>query len=517
MRSISNSIKMTSRFNFLLLFGLGSFLLNAQQSTVDFSSDLHEFESFNGANFAFDFDPLDSLNAVGKIINNGDVWEGVYLYTPSSVTLDSQKIVSLRFYNYTSSVQTVLMKLEDPNNTDVEITSTANASGWSTLNFDFSQARIAGTPTTTNASGTYKKMVLFVNGGASDNGIYLLDDITFPNYESANALDVVYSNLVYEEEFNSFGPVDTSNWFSEVVPPNAWGWFNGEKQHYTNRTDNAYTSFGSLKIVAKKETYTDYGLTLDYTSARLNSKFEFTYGRIDVRAKLPQGDGTWPAIWMLGTSIGNHWNPTTIGWPGCGEIDIMEHWGNDANVIHGSTHTISSNGATVNTSQVKRENIFNDWHVYSVNWSPNQISFLMDGFLYYTYNPQIKNAATWPFDAPQFIILNVAMGGIYPIDQNFVESEMEVDYVRVYQNVNIGVEESELPQLKVFPNPTSRSVFIEIEGNVDRVEVLNMNGVAMPVEVEAKHVNLENLSDGVYILKVYTQQGVVTQKVVKQK
>ena len=140
----------------------------------------------------------------------------------------------------------------------------------------------------------------------------------------------------------------------------------------------------------------------------------------------------------------------------------------------------------------------------------------MDGFLYYTYNPQVKNAATWPFDAPQFIILNVAMGGIYPIDPNFVESEMEIDYVRVYQNVNVGVEESELPQLNVFPNPTSGSVFIEIEETVDRVEVLNMNGVAMPASLEGNHVDLKHLSDGVYILKVYTEQGVVTQKVVKQ-
>lgn len=487
----------------LLILALSTGLVaSAQQSNVDFESVLHDFQEFGGTSFMFDTDPLDSLNSVGSIANSGAVWEGIYLDLPNPVSLDNQKTISIKYYNFTSMPQTVLLKLEGSNNPDVEVDVTTSVNGWTTLIFDFSQARISGTPTPINASGTYKKLVLFINGSSSQSGSYLIDDITYPNYESANSLDVVYTNLVYAEEFTSFGPVDTSNWFQEVVPPNAWGWFNGEQQHYTNRTDNSYVSNGSLKIVAKKETFNAYGLTLDYTSARLNSKFNFTYGRIDVRAKLPQGDGTWPAIWMLGTSIGNNWHPTTIGWPGCGEIDIMEHWGNNPNTIHGSTHTISSNGATVNTSQVRREGVFDDWHVYSVNWSPNQISFLVDGFLYYTYNPSIKDATTWPFDAPQFVILNVAMGGIYSIDPNFVESEMEVDYVRVYQN-NISVKESSLQaEVEIFPNPTSRYIYLKVDepGTFKIYDVLGQ--VILMEEIEHTgqvELTLPELSSGIYI------------------
>jgi beta-glucanase (GH16 family) len=513
---LSNSLNSLQKTTFAFLFVLVGSILSAQQSVIDFNSDFHKFGNFNGANFSSDFDPLDSTNAIGKLTNNGGVWEGFYLDLPSGISLDSQKIVSLRIYNFTPAPQTVLVKLEDQNNTDVEIYNTAAANGWTTLSFDFSQALVAGSPSTINASGTYKKMVLFVNGGISATGTHLVDDITYPNYESANTLDVVYTDLVYEEEFGSLGPVDTSNWFSEVVPPNAWGWFNGEKQHYTNRTDNAYTSFGSLKIVAKKETYTDYGLTLDYTSARLNSKFNFTYGRIDVRAKLPQGDGSWPAIWMLGTSIGNNWHPTKIGWPGCGEIDIMEHWGNYPNVIHGSTHTISSNGATINTSQVKREDIFDDWHVYSVNWSPNQISFLMDGFLYCTYNPPIKNATTWPFDDPQFIILNVAMGGIFSIDPNFVESQMEIDYVRVYQNTNIGIEEEKAHlDVSIYPNPTSGALHIVHSEKIEKLEVTNIGGLILDIPFENNILYMNGLPNGVYVIHLTTLNGSISHRVIK--
>lgn len=502
---LSNSINQRLKLGVsFLLLGLG-YNIQAQQTVVDFSSSLHEFESFNGALFSVAPDPIDPINAVGEITNNGDVWEGVSLYTPNSVTLDSQKVVSFEFYNYTAIAQPVLMKLEDPNNTDVEVIATSiGDTGWSTLQFDFSQALIAGTSTPINASGTYKKMVLFVNGGANNIGTYLIDNIIYPNYESAHSLDMEYTKLVYEEEFSAFGPVDTNNWFSEVVPPNSWGWFNGEQQHYTNRVDNAFASFGTLKIIAKKESYTDYGLTLDYTSARLNSKFSFTYGRVDVRAKLPQGDGTWPAIWMLGTSIGNHWNPTSISWPGCGEIDIMEHWGNIPNVIHGSTHTISSNGATVNTSQVKEEGIFDDWHVYSVNWSPNQISFLMDGFLYYTYNPSLKDATTWPFDDPQFIILNVAMGGLFPIDPNFVESQMEVDYVRVYQNIMQIDEVDHLMDVKVYPNPASSFIHVKttINGEFTLYNALGNQVISASVNFNQEdNISLKGLSSGIYVWK----------------
>ncbi|MFK7905872.1 MAG: glycoside hydrolase family 16 protein, partial [Chitinophagales bacterium] len=144
------------------------------------------------------------------------------------------------------------------------------------------------------------------------------------------------AKLIFSDEFDVEGAVDSSKWLFETVPPNNGGWWNNEKQHYTDRLDNAYVSEGTLKIVAKKEEYTFAGSTKNYTSARLNSKFNFTYGRIDVKAKLPEGAGTWPAIWTLGANLG------TAGWPVCGEIDIMEHWGNNQNYVQSAMHTPSS-------------------------------------------------------------------------------------------------------------------------------------------------------------------------------
>ena len=237
------------------------------------------------------------------------------------------------------------------------------------------------------------------------------------------------SSLVWADEFDGDGAVLTSNWFSEEVPPENGGWYNGEQQHYTARTDNAYVSNGTLKIVAKKENYTAYNSTKNYTSARLNSKFAFTYGRIEVRAKLPGGGGTWPAIWTLGSNI------TTVGWPSCGEIDIMEHVGNNIGEVSSAIHTPSSFGNTVNKGIIEIPDTTTEFHVYTVDWTADKMDFYVDDTLFYTYNPASKNSDTWPFNKDQFILLNIAMGGTLggTIDPNFTEDTMEIDYVRVYQ------------------------------------------------------------------------------------
>ena len=237
------------------------------------------------------------------------------------------------------------------------------------------------------------------------------------------------NGLVWSDEFTVDGPVSTDNWFSEIEPPVNGGWFNGEQQHYTNRMDNAYVSDGTLKIVAKKETYTAFNSTNNYTSARLNSEFAFTYGRIEVRAKLPVGGGTWPAIWTLGSNI------ASVGWPSCGEIDIMEHVGNNVGRVSSAIHTPSSNGNTVNIGEINISNATSEFHIYTADWTADKIDFYVDDTLFYTYNPSIKDSATWPFDADQFILLNIAMGGTLGgnIGANFDQATMEIDYVRVYQ------------------------------------------------------------------------------------
>ena len=164
----------------------------------------------------------------------------------------------------------------------------------------------------------------------------------------------VYDTLVWADEFNGTGGVDTSKWWHQTVLPNAGqSWWNGEIQHYTDRDTNSYQQNGALYLTALKESYTDQNVTKDYTSARLNSKFAFTYGRVEVRAQLPAGVGTWPAIWLLGqniTEVGAYWYTQgygTTGWPACGEIDVMEHWGHNQDYVSSAMHTPSSFGNTL--------------------------------------------------------------------------------------------------------------------------------------------------------------------------
>ena len=277
--------------------------------------------------------------------------------------------------------------------------------------------------------------------------VILLFSIFFTNALCFAQLDVVYDKLVWSDEFESsnLSPVNTNNWFHQTQLPTGTNWHNGEIQHYTDKIENAYVENGYLNIVAIKEEFNDQGHTKSYTSARLNSKFAFTYGRVDVRAKLPIEAGTWPAIWMLGKNVnekGGYWQPTfgTMGWPACGEIDIMEHGifpNMPLNFIQSAIHTLSSSGNTINKGGMVASDVENDFHVYSLNWSPNQLTFLLDDVVFYIYKPEDKNAKTWPFDSDQYILLNVAMGGnAGEIDPFFTQSGMEIDYVRIYQSDN---------------------------------------------------------------------------------
>ena len=234
-----------------------------------------------------------------------------------------------------------------------------------------------------------------------------------------------FDNLVWSDEFNTDGSPDDTKWAYNIgTGSNGWG--NGEKQYYTDRSENVKVEGGFLKIIAKKENYEGSS----YTSSRLltQGKFDFTYGKVEVRAKLPFGEGTWPAIWMLGSNI------STVSWPACGEIDIMEHWGHNQNVVQSAMHTPSSYGNTTNHGSQTIDDVSTAFHVYTVEWDDYEIVFAVDGVVHYTYNPASKNDETWPYYANQFIILNVAMGSSwFDIDPNFETSSMEIDYVRVYQ------------------------------------------------------------------------------------
>ncbi len=230
----------------------------------------------------------------------------------------------------------------------------------------------------------------------------------------------VAQSLIWSEEFNTPGAPDPSKWGYDL---GAGGWGNNELQYYTNRPDNAVVSGGTLKIIAKAENFSGS----PYTSARLLSKdkFSFKYGKLEARAKLPFGAGTWAAIWMLGSNI------NTVPWPGCGEIDIMEHVGNQQNKIFGTLHYPGRSGGNADGSSVVIANASTEFHKYAVEWTASTIKISVDDFTYFTFS----NSAAVPFNHNFFIILNIAMGGNFggAVDPAFVSSTMEIDYIRVYQ------------------------------------------------------------------------------------
>jgi beta-glucanase (GH16 family) len=242
--------------------------------------------------------------------------------------------------------------------------------------------------------------------------------------------------LVWADEFDHEGLPDATRWTYDV---GSNGWGNRELQFYTSRRlENARVENGHLIIEARREKWQGR----DYTSARLvtRGKVDWLYGRFEIRAKLPSGRGTWPAIWMLpaGRTYGSG------GWPDTGEIDIMEHVGHDPDVVHGSTHTRTyhhSIGAQ-KTATIRVNGARTDFNVYSLEWSPEEIKMFANNRQYFFFkNERLTNPKAdyrvWPFDRPFYLILNLAVGGFWGgekgVDPAIWPQRMEVDYVRVYK------------------------------------------------------------------------------------
>ena len=240
--------------------------------------------------------------------------------------------------------------------------------------------------------------------------------------------------LTWSDEFsgaNGSTP-DATKW---VLESGGNGWGNNELEYYTSRAQNAFEQDGNLVITVVKETFTGPdGVTRAYTSARLKTATHFTqaYGRFEARIKIPKGQGIWPAFWMLGDNI------DIVGWPTCGEIDVMENIGSEPNKVHGSMHGPGYSGATPLTAvyTLSGAPFADDFHVFAVEWEPTTVRFYVDGNLYLTRGPGDLPAGTrWVFDHPFFILLNVAVGGNFPGDPDALTAfpqTMLVDYVRAY-------------------------------------------------------------------------------------
>ncbi len=262
------------------------------------------------------------------------------------------------------------------------------------------------------------------------------------------AINQINYKLVWADEFDTSGKPDATKWNYEI------GFIrNNEKQYYTDNFKNVRVEDGNLIIEAHKEKiankdfksdkfkdkswlhYISKTDTAQYTSASLTTKgiAEWTYGKIEIKAKLPKGVGQWPAIWMLGE------NKKEVGWPKCGEIDIMEHVGFEKDSIFGTIHTQAYNHMK---GTQKGKNVFIDvpydsFHIFSIEWTPKKIDFLLDGVVYNHVKNEYKSVDEWPFDQNFHLKLNAAigggLGGIKGIDDSVFPQQMVVDYVRVYQ------------------------------------------------------------------------------------
>jgi beta-glucanase (GH16 family) len=242
--------------------------------------------------------------------------------------------------------------------------------------------------------------------------------------------------LAWSDEFSSANgsAPDATKWAYDL---GGGGWGNQELESYTSRTQNVQIQNGNLVITALQENYTGTdGIARNYTSARLKTQNLFTqaYGRFEARIKIPKGQGIWPAFWMLGNDISQN------GWPKCGEIDIMENIGREPGIVHGSLHGPSSvahtSDSTSTVSLPPGKNYSDDFHIYAIQWEPGTVRFYIDSDNYATLTQaQWPVGGQWVFDHPFFMIVNVAVGGVWPGSADArtpFPQQMLVDYVRVY-------------------------------------------------------------------------------------
>ncbi len=265
---------------------------------------------------------------------------------------------------------------------------------------------------------------------ANDNGKkrYITKNVTIDKDDKNYYKDF---ELVWSDEFDGYS-VNLDDWTFET---GSWGWGNNELQNYTDG-ENAEVKNGNLIITARKTGSFGTQNVGEYTSTRMitKGKQEFLYGRIEMRAKMPKGKGTWAAFWMLGANI------SEVGWPKCGEIDIMEYVGYDKDIQNGAIHNGSSYGNTINKDKTMIFGMEGGFHTYGVIWDSSSIKFYVDDVknVFYTYKPDVYNDDTWPHDKPHFLLLNLAIGGnwggLEGVDDTIFPTDYIIDYVRVYQN-----------------------------------------------------------------------------------
>jgi len=495
---------------------------NPYKETINTSNTVLQYEDVGGqyANIRFELDEKFDLSE--------DYTFSFKIYVPAVTIKGSQNNqVSLKLQNG---------DLNEPWSTQTEIVKNVTLNQWQTVTFNFKDDNYINLNAGSAAPITrtdFNRVVIQVNGeNNTDSVTAYIDDFLYDGTIAGGSDDEpVFDNLVWSDEFDGqtgfVTDLDNSKWFKQIYPiigGNSWA--NGEIQHYTDRLDNSYVSNGTLKILAKKETYSYNGTSKNYTSARLNSKYAFTYGKVEIRAKMPTGVGTFPALWTLGQNItetGGYWAATkgTTPWPDCGEIDIIEHWGDNQDFVQSALHNRSSFGNTVNKGGRTISNASSEFHVYTLEWTATKMTFSVDGIVHYVYNPENKNVENWPYDAPQYLLLNVAI--LPNITAGFSESAMEVDYVRVYQeSASLSTEDNTIKNqaLNVYPNPSNSRVTVNL-GNVEGESELVLYSITgkkvhtFSQDISSETHDISFLKRGVYFLQVASSKNSKVVKLIK--
>ena len=473
---------------------------------------------------------INTSSTVLKYDDNGSAaFANIRFNIPGNFDLSTENTFSFKIYIPTGSISgtqanQISLKLQDgalgePWATQSEIIKPVVLDQWQEISFNFESDSYIPTSPDPITRTDFNRVVLQVNGeNNNDSVIAYIDDFIYDGTINGSE-EPVYDNLVWYDEFDGTGEIDGTKWFhqTKLIAGNSWA--NGEVQHYTNREANSYMDNGTLKIKAIKETYSDQGVSKSYTSARLNSKFSFKYGRVEVRAKLPSVAGTWPAIWLLGKNInedGAYWDNEGFGttsWPWCGEIDIMEpnvakteilgtwHWDNGGGYQFNSKSVVTNN---TDTSQ----NFYN----YILEWNPDSMKIYMNNIL-------INEMPTvTPFDEEFFILLNVAMGGSLGgnIDNGFTNDIMEIDYVRIYQESPLSIAQEVKNEVRFYPNPVEDKLNIELKNMTNQnvgMQVVDVSGRVIynkqyVIEDSKISFDASSLNPGLYFINLSYRHGI---------
>ena len=513
--------------SFLLFFLVST--LSFGQSQTSFPIDMESSSTGGAGNSWFGFggayaavvnappsignpNPENSDNKIIQL-NKGvtETWAGIYatLFNPIDFSVHDKIIMKV----YSAATGThVKLKLEHPTDNSIfierDVVTTLNGE-WEDIEFDFSGA----------SSGIYEKVVMMFDfeilwyETASENPVYFFDDIlqsggsSGPNCsEGFTGLDLNPNSytLYWEDDFLTDGVPCSSNWSYEYGNGNN-GWGNAEEQQYSTSLENVYVSDGTLKIKAKKTGNI-------YTSGRIKTenKFEFTYGKIEFRAKLPSVAGTWPALWLLGENYQTAGNT----WPRCGELDVMEQF-SDKTKIQATTHWFNDpggnnadyGGATYSNT------IASEFHVYGFEWTENFVRATFDGAQYYFMSTTDSDKTELHKDF--FIIMNLALGGnkgAGAIDPNFTEDIMEIDYVKVYKKSGqLSNSSFDKLEVSVYPNPSRNNWHLNTNGNAVKeailFDVLGKTINTIKPNSSAFTISNIDLKPGIYLLSIRDFKG----------